>query len=211
MGLRVMVVEDEPVVAVGIRSMLEDSGHEVVAMARSGEEALSLLDGTRPDVAVIDVKLPGMDGVETTRNLLQRADLGVVILTAYSDPEFIEGSTDAGAFTYLLKPVTKEALAANICIAAKRAGEFAELRKEAADVKAALEIRKLTERAKSILMERVSLNEATAHSHLTLKCRNQNKTMRQVAEEIIAADKAFMSAICKDPGRDSDADSARQS
>jgi response regulator NasT len=208
MGLRVMIVEDEPVVAVGIRSMIEDSGHEVVAMARSGEEALSLLDEARPDVAVVDVKLPGMDGIETTRNLVQRADMGVVILTAYSDPEFIEGSTAAGAFTYLLKPVTKEALAANVCIAAKRAVEFAELRKEAADTKTALEVRKLTERAKSILMERASLGEAAAHSHLTLKCRNQNKTMRQVAEEIIAADKAFMSTICKDPDRDSDGNSA---
>ncbi len=208
MRLRVMVIEDEPVVAVGIRSMIEDSGHEVVAMARGGEEALSLLEEARPDVAVIDVKLPGMDGIETTRDIVRRADVGVVILTAYSDPEFVEGSIAAGAFTYLLKPVTKEALAANIAIAAKRAIEFAELRKEAADTKTALQVRKLTERAKSILMERVSLSEAAAHSHLTLKCRNQNKTMRQVAEEIIAADKAFMSTVGKDPSRRKDADAS---
>lgn len=201
MALRVMVVEDEPVVAVGIRSMIEDSGHQVVAMARSGEEALSLLVEARPDVAVVDVKLPGMDGIDTTRHLVRQADVGVVILTAYSDPEFIEGSTSAGAFTYLLKPVTKDALAANITIAARRAREFADLRREAEDTKAALEVRKLTERAKSILMERMSLTEPAAYAHLTLKSRNQNKTMKQVAEEIIAADKAFMSSVDKDPGR----------
>lgn len=209
MRLRVMVIEDEPVVPVGIRSMIEDSGHEVVAMARGGEEALSLLEEARPDVAVIDVKLPGMDGIETTRSIVRRADVGVVILTAYSDPEFVEGSIAAGAFTYLLKPVTKEALAANIAIAAKRAVEFAELRKEAADTKTALEVRKLTERAKSILMERVCFSEAAAYSHLTLKCRNQNKTMRQVAQEIIAADKAFMSSISKEPSRNVDAGSSQ--
>lgn len=204
MGLRVMVVEDEPVVAVGIRSMIEDSGNEVVAMARGGEEALSLLEETRPEVVVVDVRLPGMDGIETTRNLLRRADVGVVILTAYCDPEFVEGAIAAGAFTYLLKPVTREALSANIAIAARRAIEFAELRKEAADMKTALEVRKLTERAKSILMERVSFTEAAAYAHLTLKCRNQNKTMRQVAEEIIAADKAFMSSVGKEPLRQAD-------
>lgn len=201
MGLRVMVVEDEPVVAVGIRSMIEDSGHEVVAMARSGEEALSLVSEARPDVAVVDLKLPGINGIETTRSLVQRADMGVIILTAYSDPEFVEGSTSAGAFTYLLKPVTREALAANINIAARRAAEFAGLRKEAADMKAALEVRKLTERAKAVLMDRMSLSESAAHAHLTLKSRNQNKTMRQVAEEIIAADKAFVSAICSGPAK----------
>lgn len=200
MGLRVMVVEDEPVVAVGIRSMVEDSGYEVVAMARSGEEALSLLGEANPDVAVVDLNLPGMNGIETTRDLVQQADIGVVILTAYSDPEFMEGSTEAGAFAYLLKPVAREALAANIAIAARRASELAELRKEAADMKTALEVRKLTERAKAILMERLSLNESAAHAHLTSKSRNQNKTMRQTSEEIIAADKVFLSAVCAEPG-----------
>lgn len=198
MGLRVMVVEDEPVVAVGIRSMIEDSGHEVVAMARSGEEALSLMDESRPDVAVVDIKLLGIDGIEATRQMVQRQDVGVIVLTAYGDPEFVEGAMAAGAFTYLLKPVTREALAANLTIAARRASEFAELRKEAADTRAALEVRKLAERAKSILIERMGLTESAAYAHLTAKCRNQNKTMRQSAEEIIDAEKTFVRAVSKD-------------
>jgi len=199
-----MVVEDEPIVAVGIRSMIEDSGHEVVAMARSGEEALALLDETHPEVVVVDVKLPGIDGIETTRNLVSRSDVGVIMLTAYSDPEFVEGSTRAGAFTYLLKPVTQEALAANITIAAKRAKDFAGLRKEAADTRAALEDRKLVERAKHVISMRLRLSEADAYAHLQAKSRNQNKTMRQVAEEIIAADKEFMLSVDKEPVRKGD-------
>lgn len=198
MTLRVMVVEDEPVVALGIRAMIEDSCHKVVAMARSGEEALSQVDEARPDVAVVDVRLPGIDGIETTRRLLQRSDIGVIILTAYGDPESVEGAMAAGAFTYLLKPVTREALAANLTIAARRAAEFAELRKEAADTRAALEIRKLAERAKSILIERLALTESAAYAHLTSKCRNQNKTMHQAAEEIIEAERMFVRAVSKE-------------
>ncbi len=199
MTLRVLLVEDEPVVAVGVRAMIQDAGHQVIEIARTGEEAVDIASDSAPDIAIVDVKLPGMDGVETTRCLFERHGIPVIILTAYADPEFIEGARNAGAFTYLLKPVVKETLLANVQLAAARAAELADLRKEAEDAKMALEVRKLSERAKHVLMERLSLNEADAFAHLRQKCRNQNKTMRQASEEILAADEMFLSSVDKDP------------
>lgn len=185
--------------AVGVVAMIREAGHEVVEVARSGEEALEIAADKHPDVAVVDIRLPGIDGIETTRQLVEKHNIAVVILTAYSDPGFVEGAAAAGAFTYLLKPVTKEALWANLELAAARARELGELRKEAHDLRTALEVRKLSERAKHVLMGRLSLSEADAFAHLKQKCRNQNKTLRQASEEVLAADEAFLSEIDKDP------------
>ena len=199
MGYRVLVVEDEAVVAVGIRAMIQAAGHEVVGVARCGEDAVDVLAEMHPDVAVVDIKLPGIDGIETTRRLVKASGVVVLILTAYADAEFIEGAAAAGAFTYLLKPADTDTLKANIEIAIARASEFASLRKESEDTRSALETRKLAERAKHILMARLSMSEEDAFTHLRQKCRNQNKTMRQVSEEIISAEDSFMSVIEKDP------------
>ncbi len=198
MGLKVLVVEDEAVVAVGVVAMVQEAGHEVVGVAHSGEEALTMAQQTSPDVAIVDVRLPGMSGIETTRGLVQGQGAAVIILTAYADPELVEGAASAGAFTYLLKPVVKEALVANLGLASARAAELSEARKEAQDLQTALEVRKMSERAKYVLMARLSLNEADAFSHLKQKCRNQNKTLRQASEEILLADEAFLLAVEKD-------------
>jgi AmiR/NasT family two-component response regulator len=200
---RVMVVEDEPVVAVGVVAMIQEAGHEVVGVARSGEEALDMAAEKSVQIAVVDVKLPGINGIETARQLVERHNTAVIILTAYADPEFVKGAAAAGAFTYLLKPVAKEVLIPNLEMAAARANELGELRKEAHDLKTSLEVRKLSERAKHILMERLSLNEGDAFAHLKQKCRNQNKTLRQASEEILAAEEAFLGEVDKDPPKKS--------
>ena len=199
MSFRVLVVEDESVVAVGVREMIQDAGHEVVGVARSGEEAISLAQQTRPDAAIVDAKLPGIDGIETTRRLVEQDHVAVMILTTDADPELITGAASAGAFTYLLKPINKEVLCANLEMAAARAAEFGELRREVDDVRTSLEVRKLSERAKHVVMRRLGLSEEEAFSHLRHKCRNQNKTMRETSEEILAADKAFTDVLSKDP------------
>lgn len=193
--MRVLVVEDEAVVAVGVVAMVQEAGHEVVGVAPSGEEALEIVRGASPDVAIVDVRLPGISGIETTRRLLEQHTLAVIVLTAYADPELVEGAASAGAFTYLLKPVVKEALVANLELASARATELSEAKKEAQDLQSALEVRKLSERAKHVLMARLSLSEADAFTHLKQKCRNQNKTLRQVSEEILAADEAFAAVV----------------
>ncbi|MHB9036164.1 MAG: ANTAR domain-containing response regulator [Armatimonadota bacterium] len=199
MGYRVLVVEDESIVAVGLLSMIQEAGHEVVAVARSGEEAIEVAGETHPEVALVDIKLPIIDGIETTRRLVACGVNAVMILTEYADNDLIDGAASAGAFTYLLKPADAEMVRANIQLAAARAAEFAVMKKEAEDTKAALETRKQAERAKHILMARLSLSEEAAFAHLRNKCRNQNKTMRQVAEEIIGADEAFLGMVEKDP------------
>jgi len=201
LAFRVMIVEDEPVVAVGVVGMIQEAGHEVVGVAHSGEEALAMAAENKAQIAVVDIKLPGMNGIETTSQLVEKHNIAVIILTAYADPEFVEGAAAAGAFTYLIKPVAKEALLPNLEVAAARASELSELRKEAQDLKTALEVRKLSERAKHVLMARLSLSEADAFAHLKQKCRNQNKTLRQASEEILAAEEAFLSDIDKDPPR----------
>lgn len=199
MGFRVMIVEDEAVVAVGVVAMIQGGGHEVVGVARSGEEALEIAADKHPDVAVVDVKLPGMNGIDTTRALVEHHGTAVIILTAFVDPQFVEGAASAGAFTYLPKPVTRESLLANLELAAARSAELGEVRKEAQDLKATLEVRKLSERAKHVLMERLSLSEGDAFAHLKQKCRNQNKTLRQASEEILAAEEAFLCEVDKEP------------
>ncbi len=198
MGLKVLVVEDEAVVAVGVVAMVQEAGHEVVGVAHSGEEALQMAEETAPDAAIVDIRLPGISGIETTRQLTVKRGTAVIILTAYADVELMEGAVSAGAFTYLLKPVVKDSLVANLQLASARAMELNEARKEAQDLQTALEVRKLSERAKYVLMARLSLNETEAFGHLKQKCRNQNKTLRQASEEILAADEAFMAAVDKD-------------
>lgn len=199
MGYRVLVVEDEKAVAMSLVSMLQDDGHEVVQIAATGEQAITAVADNRPDVALVDLRLPGMDGIETTRRLVEDHNLAVIIITAYADSQFVKGAAEAGAYAYLLKPVTKEAICANLELAVVRSNELGVLRKEAEDTKSALEVRKLAERAKYVLMDRLSLTEEEAFAHIKQKCRNQNKTLRQVAAAILAADEAFLGEIAKDP------------
>ncbi len=201
MALNVLIVEDEAIVAVGVRSVIEDIGYNVVGVARSGEEAMIMASESRPDVAIVDVKLPGMNGIDTTKRLVDEYNIIVVILTAFADSEFVGGAAAAGAFAYMLKPITKESLRANLQVVAARAAELEEVKKEADDMKEALETRKIAERAKHVLMERLSLSEGDAFAHMRQKCRNQNKTMREVSDEILCANDAFLASIDKSPPR----------
>ncbi len=199
LGYRVLIVEDDAAASLAVRSIIEGAGYEVVGTASSGEEALTIAEELNPDVAIVDIRLPGMDGIETTRQLVERHNLAVMIVTAYADPEFVQGAARAGACSYLLKPVTKEALCANLEIAAARSNELMLLRQEAEDMKGALEVRKLSERAKHVLMSRLALSEVEAFAHIKQKCRNQNKTLKQVSIEILTAEEAFLQQIAKEP------------
>ncbi|MEN6355824.1 MAG: response regulator [Armatimonadota bacterium] len=199
MGHRVLVVENGTDAASEIRSIVENAGHEVVGMAGCGEHAFDLAGETHPDMALVAMELSGIDGIETTRRLIEQGVGAVIILSSHADEQLIKGAALAGAFTYLLKPADPESICANIELAAARASELSVLKKEVEDVRTALETRKLSERAKHILMSRLSLNEEDAFTHLKHKCRNQNKTMRQVADDIILADDVFLRAVEKEP------------
>lgn len=196
---RVLIVEDDAAAGLAARAIIEEAGYEVVGTASCGEEALALAEEVCPDVAIVDIKLPGIDGIETTKQLVDKHNLAVMVVTAFADPEFVHGAAQAGACSYLLKPVTKEALCANLEIAAARSSELTLLRQEAEDMKGALEVRKLSERAKHVLMSRLALSEVEAFAHIKQKCRNQNKTLKQVSIEILAAEEAFLQEIAKEP------------
>ena len=199
MGYRVLVVENDLDTASSIRSVVENAGHDLVGMATCWNQAAELVCEMQPDVAIVCLELPDTDGIETTRRLIEQGVGAVIILASNAEYEWIEAAAGAGAFMYLPKPIALDCVCANIDLAAARAAELTQLRKEAEDAKAALETRKLSERAKHILMSRLSLNEEDAFTHLRTKCRNQNKTMRQVADEIILADNEFLCAIEKEP------------
>jgi response regulator NasT len=167
--------------------MLERAGFEVVAEARDGEEAVALAAEHEPDLAVMDVKMPGLDGIEAARRMLEHRHLPIVMLTAFSESDLVGRAVDAGVFGYLVKPFRESDLLPAIEAARARAAELAELRGEAADLREALESRKLIERAKGLLMERDELTEAEAFDRLRKASQTTGKPMREIAEAVIAA------------------------
>lgn len=199
MSLKVLLVEDEPIVALGLQSMIRNEGYEIVGVAQDGQEGLDMIKSLHPDVAIVDVKLPVMDGIALTKSAMSEVPLPIVILTAYADEEFVVGAAEAGAFGYLVKPVSSDTLLPTIRMGVARFREFIEVKRESDDNRQALETRKLVERAKHILMARLNLDEETAFAHIRDKCRNQNKTMKETASEILEADASFMRSVEKAP------------
>jgi response regulator NasT len=140
----------------------------------------------------MDIKMPGMDGTEATRQLLQQRPLPVVMLTAYSDDETVRAATEAGACAYLVKPVNRNQLLSALHVAAARFAEQEQMRREVQDLSEALEARKIIERAKGLLMDRAGLSEAEAFRRLQKASRDQRRPMKQVALEVIEAGKLMM-------------------
>ncbi len=187
-NMRVVIAEDDTAVAHSLREQIESVGHVALGMAHTGTEAVRLCQELRPDAMVMDIKLPELDGLEATRQVLERAPTAVVILTGYLEPDLIERATDAGAMAYLVKPVEAGQLEAVLQIARRRFDEAQELRAEVANLQEAIRLRKLVERAKGILMARLTLGEAEAHRRLQKYARDQNRKLGEVAQSIIDAD-----------------------
>lgn len=197
--MKVLLVEDEPVVALGLQSMLTEDGHEVVGVAQDGKQGLDMIKSLKPDIAIVDVKLPVMDGIAVTSAAMAESPLPVVMLTAYADDEFVNGAAKAGAFGYIIKPVSPETLRSTMKMASARFSEFRKIKRESDENRQALETRKLVERAKYTLMARLGLDEEAAFAHIRDKCRNQNKTMKETAAEILEADAEFLKSVEKAP------------
>ena len=166
--------------------MLERAGFEVVAEARDGEEAVSLAAEHRPDLAVMDVKMPGLDGIEAARRMLEQRPLPIVMLTAFSESDLVSRAVEAGVFGYLVKPFRETDLLPAIEAARARHAELTELRAESASLRDALESRKLIERAKGLLMDRESIGEAAAFQRMRTASQNTGKPLREIAEAICA-------------------------
>jgi two-component system, response regulator PdtaR len=184
--MRVLVAEDETIIRLDLRDLLERSGFEVCAEARDGEEAVELARSERPDVAIMDVKMPKLDGIEAARRILDDRPIPIVMLTAYGQDELVSRAVEAGVFGYLVKPFREQDLLPAIRTARARHEELVALREEAESLAEALAARKAIERAKGLLMEKEGLNEQDAFARLRKASQISGRPLKVVAEALIA-------------------------
>jgi response regulator NasT len=183
---RVLIAEDETIIRLDLRRLLESAGFEVCAEARDGVEAVELAAAASPDVAVLDVKMPRLDGLEAARRILDGRQLPIVLLTAYGDPEIVARAGEAGVFGYLVKPFREQDLVPAIRTAQARHAELVELRLEAHTLREALEARKAIERAKGILMAKEGLTESEAFERLRRASQRSGRPMKVIADAVAA-------------------------
>ena len=183
-SLRVLVAEDESIIRMGLCRILEEAGHRVTA-APDGRTAVKLARQTGPDVAVLDIKMPGMDGLAVARTIYRQRPLPIVLLTAYGDRELVEQAAELPIMAYLMKPVDERELLATLEVVTARFVEQQRLLQQASDLEEQLAARKAIDRAKGVLMQRQSLSEEEAYRYIQRQAREQRRTMRQVAEAIL--------------------------
>jgi two-component system, response regulator PdtaR len=184
--VRILVAEDETIIRLDLREILERAGFEVCAEARDGEEAVELARSEQPDLAVLDVKMPRLDGIEAARRILELRPIPIVILTAYDQDELVARAVEAGVFGYLVKPFREADLLPAIHAARARHEELQALRGEAESLAEALATRKVVERAKGLLMEREGLSEQEAFARLRRASQVSGRPLGVVAEALIA-------------------------
>ena len=184
--LRVLIAEDETIIRLDLRDVLERAGHEVCAEARDGEEAVALAQSEHPELAILDVKMPRLDGIEAARRILADRPIPIVMLTAYGQEELVARAVEAGVFGYLVKPFRETDLLPAIQTARARHAELDAMRDEAESLAEALATRKVVERAKGILMEREGLSENDAFIRLRRASQSSGRPLRVVAEAVIA-------------------------
>jgi len=185
--LRALIADDESVIRMDVREMLTEAGHQVVAEAATGDEAVAKARSERPDIAIVDIKMPGMDGIEAARVMIEEEICPVVLLTAYDDPELVARAKEAGVFGYVTKPFEERDLFPAIEIARSRYEEIRGLRQQVSSLEEAIATRKVVEQAKGILMEQHGLTEREAHRRIQQESMNRRKSMREIAEAVILA------------------------
>ena len=186
MPTRVVIAEDEAIIRLDLRETLEEEGYEVVGETGRGDQAVDLVRALKPDLAILDIKMPGMDGLEVARQISAEKICGILILTAFSQRDVIEQARDAGALAYLVKPFQKSELVPAIELAIGRHRELAALSAEVAGLEAQLDTRKVVDRAKGILMDNHQMREAEAFSFIQKRAMSERRSMKQVAEDLIA-------------------------
>ena len=184
--MRVLVAEDETIIRLDLKDLLERSGFEVCAEARDGEEAVELARSEQPDVAIMDVKMPRLDGIEAARRILDERPIPIVMLTAYGQDELVQRAAEAGVFGYLVKPFREQDLLPAIRTARARHEELTALRAEAESLAEALAARKAIERAKGLLMKRENLSEQEAFERLRKASQISGRPLKVVAEALLA-------------------------
>ncbi len=185
MPTRVVIAEDEAIIRLDLKETLEEEGYEVVAETGRGDEAVELVRQFEPDVAILDIKRPGLDGLSAAREIAGERRAAVLILTAFSQRDLIERARDAGALAYLVKPFQKADLFPAIEVALGRFKELKQLHDQATSLSDQLETRKVVDRAKGQLMDKEGLTEASAFAFIQKTAMADRQTMRDVAQRVL--------------------------
>jgi len=183
--IRVVIAEDEAIIRLDLKESLEEEGYEVVGEAGRGDQAIELARELRPDLAILDIKMPGVDGLTAARTIAAERICAVLMLTAFSQREIIEEARDAGALAYLVKPFQKNDLIPAIEVAIGRFRELQQLDSEVDSLGEQLESRKLVDRAKGILIDECSMREQDAFTFIQRTAMSERSRMRDVAERIV--------------------------
>ena len=184
--MRILIAEDETIIRLDLRDLLVRAGFEVCAEARDGEEAVELARSEQPDLAIMDVKMPKLDGIDAARRILDERPIPIVMLTAYGQEELVSRAVEAGVFGYLVKPFRESDLLPAIQTARARHDELSALREEAESLAEALSARKAIERAKGLLMEKEGLSEQDAFARLRRASQVSGRPLKVVAEAVVA-------------------------
>ena len=184
---RVVVAEDEAIIRLDLKEMLEEEGFDVVGEAADGDAAVRLAHEQRPHLVIMDIKMPGLDGLQAAERITEQDLAAVLILTAFSQRELVHRAAEAGAMGYVVKPFQKSDLMPAIEIALARYSQLSALKKETASVSEQLAVRKLVDRAKGVLMDRDGMSEADAFRFLQKRAMDERRSLRAVAEEILGA------------------------
>lgn len=184
---RVVIADDEFIIRMDLKEMLTGLGYQVVGEAGDGRQALQLARELKPDLVIMDIKMPEMDGITAARTLTEERIAPVLLLTAYSQQELVNGAKEAGVASYIVKPFRQDELLPAIEIALSRYREYRELEKEMGDLRETLEARKVIERAKGVLMDQYGLKEADAFRRIQKLSMDTRKSMREIADAIMLA------------------------
>lgn len=188
MSLRVVIAEDEAIIRLDLKETLVEEGYDVVGETGRGDEAVALVKDLEPDLAILDIKMPGLDGLAAAREISQDRKSAVLILTAFSQRDLIEQARDAGALAYLVKPFQRSELIPAVEVALGRFRELQALTDQNSTLEEQLETRKVVDRAKGLLMDDHGLSESDAFSWIQKRAMQERKTMRVVAEQVIAGE-----------------------
>lgn len=186
-SLRIVIADDEPIIRLDLRKTLENMGHQVIGEAGDGARAVELARELKPDIVILDIKMPELDGIDAAKMVTTEGVAPVLLLTAYSQKDLVDRAKDAGVFAYLVKPFKEADLLPAMEIAISRYEEFVELENEVSDLENKLDTRKAVDRAKGILMDQYGLKEQEAFRRIQVQSMNTRKSMREIAEAIIIA------------------------
>ena len=184
--MRILIAEDETIIRLDLRDLLERAGHEIVAEARDGEEAVAIARSEQPELAILDVKMPKLDGIDAARAIMDERPIPIVMLTAYGQDELVSRAVEAGVFGYLVKPFREQDLMPALATARARYEELSAVREEVETLEEALAARKAIERAKGLLMQKENLSEQDAFARLRKASQISGKPLKVVADAVIA-------------------------